>query len=291
MVRPKNGIKEKRPSFFKVIIPGYSTRYLRIPPPFLELISNDLSGEATLNSNTCSEWSWNVGVTKTIRSVYFKDGWQEFLKDNSVEDGDFVVFEYEGNMNFNVQIFDNSGCERDCFPNIGTPKISSFAEKKRHPSTPRKSDICCSKCHLQLNSRKDSSDNIAKQRLPGRPRKSHIGCSKRHPCPSNFRKVSAESFKSNYPHVTLAIKKTYCVYSFPTSFYKEHLSPGNYEVVFLKIAEGKKWYKVKLVRSIATAFMSKGWSKFARANQIKVGNVCAFEVVEENKLVVHIIQD
>nr|XP_011458372.1 PREDICTED: B3 domain-containing protein Os11g0197600-like isoform X2 [Fragaria vesca subsp. vesca] len=257
MVRPKNGIKEKRPSFFKVIIPGYSTRYLRIPPPFLELISNDLSGEATLNSNTCSEWSWNVGVTKTIRSVYFKDGWQEFLKDNSVEDGDFVVFEYEGNMNFNVQIFDNSGCERDCFPNIGTPKISSFAEKKRHPSTPRKSDICCSKCHLQLNSRKDSS----------------------------------ESFKSNYPHVTLAIKKTYCVYSFPTSFYKEHLSPGNYEVVFLKIAEGKKWYKVKLVRSIATAFMSKGWSKFARANQIKVGNVCAFEVVEENKLVVHIIQD
>lgn len=227
MVKPKNGIKGKRPSFFKVIIPGYSTRHLvinfkslttyhvfyflivlrvnccslllfssesflwvpyvlsmfksfinciftksyywswpfccllkRIPPPFLELISNDLSDEATLNSNTCSEWSWNVGVTKTTRSVYFKDGWQEFLKDNSVEDGNFVVFEYEGNMNFNVQIFDNSGCERDCFPNIGTPKISSFSEKKRHPSTPRKSDICCSKCHLPLNSRKDSSGKL-----------------------------------------------------------------------------------------------------------------------------------
>lgn len=73
-------------------------------------------------------------------------------------------------------------------------------------------------------------------------------------------------------------------YSFPTSFYRKHLSAGNYKVVFLKIAEGENWYEVKLVRSLGTAFMSKGWSEFARSCQINVGNVCVFEVVEENKL-------
>ncbi|XP_062020645.1 B3 domain-containing protein Os01g0723500-like isoform X3 [Rosa rugosa] len=272
----------------------------RIPPPFLEFIRNDLSDEATLNSNTCSERSWNVRVRKTKGGVYFKDGWQGFLKDNSVEDGDFLVFEYEGNMHFSVQIFDNSCCERDSFPEIETHTKSTFAEcKKGHPGRPRKSDIGCSKRPLALNSRKDNSvaDNIAKKRLPGRPRKSHIRRYKR-PCPSNsgednsddIVEESAKSFKSNYPHVTKTIKETFCVYSFPTSFYREHLSGGNYEVVFLKIARGERWYQVKLVRSLRTAYLSKGWSEFACANQIKVGNICVFEVVEENKLVVHVVQ-
>ncbi|KAK9942250.1 hypothetical protein M0R45_007926 [Rubus argutus] len=267
MVRktPNNGITEQRPSFFKVIIPGHTTKHLRIPTPFLELIRNDISDNANLNLNTSSEQSWKVKVSKTRGGVYFKDGWQEFLKDNPADDGDFVVFEYEGNMHFRVQIFDNSCCEKDSFPKNETHKKSTFAErKKRRPGTPRKSRMGCSKLPRPLNSSKDNSDNIAGE--------------------------SAESFKSNYPHFTKAIKQTYCVYSFPTSFYKEHLSAGNYKVVLLKIAEGENWHKVKLVRSLGTAFMSKGWSEFARTYQIKVGNVCVFEVVEENKMVVNVFR-
>lgn len=79
-------------------------------------------------------------------------------------------------------------------------------------------------------------------------------------------------------------------YSFPTWFYKKHLSAGNYKGVFLKTAEGENWYEVKLVRSLETAFMSKGWADFARTCQIKVGNVCVFEVVEGNKMVVNVFR-
>lgn len=139
-------------AFFLVIL------LKRIPPSFLELIRNDLSDHANLNLNTSSEWSWKVKVSKTRGGVYFKDGWQEFLKDNSVDDGDFLVFEYEGNMHFRVHIFDKSCCERDSFPNNETKKKSTFVEhKKRRPGTPRKSHIGCSKLPRPLNSSKDNS--------------------------------------------------------------------------------------------------------------------------------------
>lgn len=139
-------------AFFVVIL------LKRIPTPFLELIRNDLSDNANLNLITSSERSWKVKVSKTRGGVYFKDGWQEFLKDNPADDGDFVVFEYEGNMHFRVQIFDNSCCEKVSFPKNETHKKSTFAErKKRRPGTPRKSHIGCSKLPRPLNSSKDNS--------------------------------------------------------------------------------------------------------------------------------------
>ncbi|KAL6218748.1 hypothetical protein ACLB2K_011957 [Fragaria x ananassa] len=85
MVR-KNGVNQKRPSFFKVILPGYSTEQLRIPPQFLKHLRKDLSSKANLSLNMSSQCSWNVKVTKTMNDVYFKDGWQEFLNNNSVDE-------------------------------------------------------------------------------------------------------------------------------------------------------------------------------------------------------------
>ncbi|KAL6213472.1 hypothetical protein ACLB2K_012919 [Fragaria x ananassa] len=75
-------------------------------------------------------------------------------------------------------------------------------------------------------------------------------------------------------------------YSTPTAFYSKHLSAGNYKFAFVKISRGNKWCKVKLVPSCQTAFMSGGWAEFARDNKI----ICAFELLKENKMVVHILQ-
>ncbi|XP_024164885.1 B3 domain-containing protein Os01g0723500 isoform X1 [Rosa chinensis] len=246
MVR-KNGVKEKRPSFFKVILPRYSTERLMIPPQFLKHLGKDLCSKATLSLNMSSQCSWNVKVTKTKKDVYFKDGWQEFLNNNSVDEGDFLVFTYEGKMHFSIAVFDRSCCGRVDFPNE-TFKESIVAMTTKRPC--------------------------------GRPRKDNSAA-------DNTAKESAISFKSKFPHYKSTIKKTYCVYSIPTTFYREHLAAGKYEFAFLKISGGNKWYKVKLVPSIRTAFMSKGWAAFARDNQIKVGHVCIFELVKENKMVVH----
>lgn len=72
-------------------------------------------------------------------------------------------------------------------------------------------------------------------------------------------------------------------------FYKENLSSGKYEFVFLKNSEGTKWYQVKLSGYRETVFMTKGWGAFALANQVKVGSLCQFQILKENKILVHIL--
>nr|XP_011458336.1 PREDICTED: B3 domain-containing protein At5g18000-like [Fragaria vesca subsp. vesca]XP_011458337.1 PREDICTED: B3 domain-containing protein At5g18000-like [Fragaria vesca subsp. vesca] len=153
-------------------------------------------------------------------------------------------------MHFSIAFFDWSCCERVDFTN-GTCKESTLAKSTKRP------------CH-KPRKHNSAADNTAKE--------------------------SAISFKSKYPHYKKAINKTYCVYSTPTAFYSKHLSAGNYKFAFVNISGGNKWYKVKLVPSCQTAFMSAGWAEFARDKKIMVGDVCAFELLKENKMVVHILQ-
>jgi len=45
--------------------------------------------------------------------LFFDKGWPTFVKDNSIECGDSLVFRYDGNSHFTVQIFDRSSCEKE----------------------------------------------------------------------------------------------------------------------------------------------------------------------------------
>ncbi|KAI7753791.1 hypothetical protein M8C21_022227, partial [Ambrosia artemisiifolia] len=65
----------------------------------------------------------------------FSEGWDNFVRDNGVEDFDFVVFKHEGNMVFNTMVFDTSWCEREYSNNqvtesSGTCIIDTDAPKK-----------------------------------------------------------------------------------------------------------------------------------------------------------------
>ena len=44
--------------------------------------------------------------------LFFRSGWQEFVKDNSLELGDFLVFKYVGKSTFNVKIYGRNACEK-----------------------------------------------------------------------------------------------------------------------------------------------------------------------------------
>ena len=45
--------------------------------------------------------------------LFFRSGWQEFVKDNSLELGDFLIFKYVGKSTFNVKIYGRNACEKD----------------------------------------------------------------------------------------------------------------------------------------------------------------------------------
>lgn len=46
------------------------------------------------------------------KNVYFLNGWQQFLTENSVEEGDFLVFRYAGNCIFDFKLLGRTECEK-----------------------------------------------------------------------------------------------------------------------------------------------------------------------------------
>ncbi|XP_031278112.1 putative B3 domain-containing protein Os03g0621600 [Pistacia vera] len=67
--------------------------------------------------------------------VYFASGWQQFVKDNSLVSGDFLVFQYNDDNGFNVKILAKSGCEKnETGPHVGID-IEEEKEEEEHEIT------------------------------------------------------------------------------------------------------------------------------------------------------------
>ncbi|KAJ0980317.1 hypothetical protein J5N97_008572 [Dioscorea zingiberensis] len=56
--------------------------------------------------------SWSVKMVKMNGSLWFGNGWKEFVEAHCVEMGDVLVFKYYGNSFFDVLVMDGSGCEK-----------------------------------------------------------------------------------------------------------------------------------------------------------------------------------
>ncbi|GFY89645.1 AP2/B3-like transcriptional factor family protein [Actinidia rufa] len=97
-------------SFYKIIVPSMmSDHKLRIPEDFAKIYGNELSTFATLT--VPSGRAWRVGVEKADTMIWLHDGWKEFAEHHSISCGFFIVFNYEGNSNFYVLIFDLTASE------------------------------------------------------------------------------------------------------------------------------------------------------------------------------------
>lgn len=97
---------------------------------------------------------WKVQCTCSKGGIYLQDGWQEFIRDNSFGDDEFLIFRYYGAMCFNVQIFDKTGLERT---NIANSKKHQpdLPNGKRPRGRPR---IIKEKEHIQKGSGTDEID-------------------------------------------------------------------------------------------------------------------------------------
>ncbi|XP_052194909.1 B3 domain-containing protein LOC_Os12g40080-like, partial [Diospyros lotus] len=103
-----DGINKNLPSFLKVILDCKTDR-LQISPDFEKHLS-DWSDTAVLK--TKSGKTWNVKTCQTCKGLALVDGWQEFSRDLSLENGELLVFVYNGNMQFTVRIYGPNGLER-----------------------------------------------------------------------------------------------------------------------------------------------------------------------------------
>ena len=52
-------------------------------------------------------------VGKIGKSMFFLNGWQQFLMEKSVKEGDFLVFRYAGNSIFDFKLLGRTECEKE----------------------------------------------------------------------------------------------------------------------------------------------------------------------------------
>ena len=81
----------------------------RIPQKFVKRCGDQLSAVTTLILPDGGVWY--VGLKKADKKLWFFHGWHEFVEYYSIHVGYFLIFTYEGNSNFNVNIFDLTASE------------------------------------------------------------------------------------------------------------------------------------------------------------------------------------
>ncbi|KAJ4836451.1 hypothetical protein Tsubulata_023090 [Turnera subulata] len=96
--------------FFKVVFPmEFKEKKMRIPPKFVRYYRNELSHAATIVVPTGRVWP--IGLSEKRKEIFFDKGLPRFLEHYSITEGQFLIFNYEGNSRFNVHICDTSCCE------------------------------------------------------------------------------------------------------------------------------------------------------------------------------------
>ncbi|PKA59194.1 B3 domain-containing protein [Apostasia shenzhenica] len=97
--------------FFKVFFPHLCSRTLRIPPAFEQHVEDEAPARFYLKGP--SNIVWGVDLVKKSGGLFLANGWEEFASDHSLAAGDFLVFQYDGNVTFLVLIFDKTACEKE----------------------------------------------------------------------------------------------------------------------------------------------------------------------------------
>ncbi|XP_011621668.1 B3 domain-containing protein Os01g0723500 isoform X2 [Amborella trichopoda] len=114
-----------RPRFLKEMAGDFS-KELALPQELYKHINGVASERAILESP--SGKLWLVELKKTEEGAFFQNGWKEFIKGHSVKLGESIVFRYDGNLRFDVQIFGSNGYQREDMFIANTCKKSTSNE-------------------------------------------------------------------------------------------------------------------------------------------------------------------
>ncbi|KAF8410593.1 hypothetical protein HHK36_003125 [Tetracentron sinense] len=299
-----------RPSFFKVLVGDFSEQ-LRIPPAFIKHFNGNLPGKSIIKSPTGRCWRVNVG--KSENDLFFQNGWQKFVKDHSLEFGDFLIFKYIGISKFTVKIYGRSACEKELAmskrnnddPIYQTQKvrqgeaIAEFSKNKSkyHEGNCKKKAFDSSKMDGGYAKPKRNSDdcNPHTQKVKMgdyvKPKSKHFI--------ENMGKSSLAttcSFKTVHPHKGGMVLGESAVEGFITTIKacncvcgKPYMNiPREFAIstgltwknnIALRNPFGKLWL-VKLqsrMSSIRVNF-AQGWHEFLVGNNLKEGDTCIFEL-------------
>ncbi|XP_061358903.1 putative B3 domain-containing protein Os03g0621600 [Gastrolobium bilobum] len=266
---------------------------------------------------------WELFWTKNDGDIWLQKGWKEFSTYYSLDHGHMVLFEYKHTSHLDVHIFDKSTleidypfhCTQDEQDNLDqisdddSVKISDElpACHKNTQKSPMSSPQPCKKLRT-CTSKVERSSTL--QNLPQRVQiegtileKSKFASVKKEPDENiggttEFLRVKqftskitaikkAKTFRSKSPSFTVVMKPAYVDgydLAVPVQFAEIYLKKKERNIL-LQVLDGRTWTcKYRFPR------ISSRWKKFVTDNDLKVGDVCLFEMtnIRDLSLKVHI---
>ncbi|XP_040385111.1 B3 domain-containing protein Os11g0197600-like isoform X2 [Oryza brachyantha] len=97
-------------SFFRVLLTPQSLERMKIPSSFNQCLQNQPTGMVSLADRSGNTWS--AELTSDSEGFCFVHGWKQFVRDNFIQCGQFVVFTYDKRSHFSVVVFDPSGIDK-----------------------------------------------------------------------------------------------------------------------------------------------------------------------------------
>lgn len=253
-----SSFKSNNPSFVLVMQPSYVTDNLSLPYKFCGKYLPKHSCDVILSS-VCQQKTWSVRLAPYIRPQLY-GGWKVFVRENKLGVGDVCAFELinQTKITFNVVIFQR-------------------VQDSKTGSKPAKDDC---------QGRSSTSSRLQNQSpIPDSP-----------PCKLTSKTATSApqgftSFESENPFFTITTQPYIYKVCVPYSFVKKHIK---LDTVSLTLQNGDKPWAVRIFTYPKTRYanLGAGWLTFARENSVKSGQVCAFELINEEDAVlrVHILK-
>nr|KAJ0210165.1 hypothetical protein LSAT_V11C400207140 [Lactuca sativa] len=123
----------------------YNYDHHRIPPDFIKHLDQKIPEKIVLKD--VSGRVWHVDVNREKTSVFLKNGWNRFVKEKSLELGQFMVFRYKRrSSSFTVRLFGKNACmdeDQDSRkPLINSVKDEQESDMESTPMLKTKTKYC-----------------------------------------------------------------------------------------------------------------------------------------------------
>ncbi|TMW95269.1 hypothetical protein EJD97_009154 [Solanum chilense] len=225
--------------FFKVMVPGFHYK-LTIPPAFFPKLKGDKSEKGTIIKG---KDTWNVEINRSEKGIIsFDKGWEEFVQNHDLRVGDFAVFEHLGDMRFSVTLLDSTGCDK---------KLLEKSEVV--PSQEKKKKV------------KSVQPGIEKRKVEGD--QPHYQCMKgSSEFTARIKEYNVRK-RSPYMHIPTEFCQSNALFQNTTMTLTG--PSGKSCPVSLRICNGGK---------TLYACITRGWHDFFSSNNLKVGDVCLFQL-------------
>ncbi|XP_060179535.1 B3 domain-containing protein REM10-like isoform X2 [Lycium barbarum] len=232
-------VPPKKPRFFKPILPGFKNG-LKIPTGFLKYLKGHEHIKRAVLKSDGKKW-----LVK-LNGRQLEDGWKKFVEELNLQLGDLLIFRHEGDMEFEVSIFDSSHLDREY-----------GAEEKEH--TPE--------------------ETSKKREFKEKPKPNIMSSHKALPDIE-----AAKDILLDRPHLFSTVKSHWIskfVMHVPKLFARE--SGLINRRCRIMIRDEQRSWEFKLYYSASGTFIGGGWREFCAANSLKEGDRIMFEIFSKGE--------